>query len=69
MFAPMFEPYRRDSISKTLFRYSEFLLGGAILSGWFIPMPFKGKVAFTIATMLVFSLAVWFCPPKPPKGD
>lgn len=64
----MLKPYRRDIISKSLFRVFEILIGASLVSFWFSPLPVTNKIALGLIIMLIFVVAVVCCPSYPPGG-
>ena len=65
----MFESYRRDQISKSLFRFSEIVFGASVVSVWFAPFPIMNKLVLGLSVMLIFVVAIVFCRPTPPGRE
>jgi hypothetical protein len=65
----MFEPYRRDAVSKSFFRIAEILVGASFVSNWYLNLPLLNKIAFNLSGVIVFIVAWISCPPKPFKGE
>jgi len=63
----MFEPYRRDAISKSLFHIAEILIGAAFISVWLSPAHLLIKIATVIVIVLILFLAIVVCPTKSPE--
>ena len=63
----MISSYRRDAISKSLFRFTEVLLGAGALSIWVSTViHLLTKLAFVAGIVLIFVVAIIICPAKNP---
>ena len=65
----MFEPYRRDAVSKSLFRLSEIIGGALLVSVLFSSLPLFIKLAIVAGAVLIFLLAWFTCPHKTSEGE
>ena len=67
----MFEPYRRDAVSKALFAWGGVVVGITYATVWLNPnVPLFFKLVTGLGLGVLFGVAWFTCPSKPPgKGE
>ena len=66
----VFEPYRRDAVSKALFQITSLLAASSLVTVWFSPtMPGRIKLVIGAGIVIVFFVAWVICPTRPPGKE